>query len=193
MVKGCLNYFCPIKYLLVRVFFCLLCFVGLGFFFPAISSSLHWNPVPRFSSPVWQWHWMPRYLTQTIQEYPRQTQLSGWSPTLTNTQALLPGLLFLSSKIIIPFASAAAGLPLEVISGQPKFPQGWLKWEQLQSFPGQVDQPPRSSVWPSLQPCDQSSWLHPFLPPGETSEISQTIKPRNNDWTTNALPLKYNT
>lgn len=52
VVKGCLNNFCPIKYFLVRVFFCLFCFVGLGFLFPAISFSPLLNPVPRFSSPV---------------------------------------------------------------------------------------------------------------------------------------------
>lgn len=80
---------------------------------------------------------MPRYLTQAAQEYPRQTQLSGCSPSpiLKKIQALLPGLLFISFKIIIPYASAVAALPVEVISGQPKLPQGWLNWEQLQSFP----------------------------------------------------------
>lgn len=187
--KGCLNYFCPIKHLLVRVFLFFL--VGLGFFFPAISVSLHWNPVPRFASPVWQCHWIPRYLTQATQEYPRQTQLSGWSPILKKTQALLPGVLFLSSKIIVPFASDAAALPLEVFLGQPKLPQGWLNWEQLQSFPAQLDQPPRSSVWPSLQPCDHSVlWLHPSPPPGKTTEVSQTIKSRSSIWTVKALPLK---
>lgn len=36
VVKGCLHYFCPIKYLLVRAFL-VLCLVGLGFSLPAIS------------------------------------------------------------------------------------------------------------------------------------------------------------
>lgn len=142
MVKGCLYYFCLIKYLFVRDFF-VLCLVGLGFSFPAISFSLHWNPVPQLSSPVWQCHRVPRY-TQTPQDYPRQTQLSGWSPILRKTQALLPGLLFLSSKIIILFSSA---LPLEVISAQAS--SRLVELGATAELPAQGDQSPRSSVWPS--------------------------------------------
>lgn len=44
---------------------------------------------------------------------------------------------------------------------------------------------------PWLQPHAQSVLrLHPFSPPRETSELSQTIKARNSVWTIKALPLK---
>lgn len=188
VVKGCLHYFCPIKYLLVRAFL-VLCLVGLGFSFPAISFSLHWNPVPQFSSPVWQCHRVPR-CTQTPQEYPRQTQLSGWSPILRKTQALLPGLLFLSSKIIILFSSAAAALSLEVISA--KASSKLIELGTTAELPAQGDQSPRSSVWPSLQSlwCD---FTHSFLLEKSVKSHRLTIKPRNSVRTINALPLKNNT
>lgn len=118
---------------LVEIFWLL----GL-FFFPQVInlgsiylffSSLRTSPlIFQPSSAVFSHAQVPHSGTQ---KHPRQTSLSEWSrpPILKQTQALLPGGMTLSSKITIPFASAAAAFFLEDISALPKLPWGWLNWQ----------------------------------------------------------------
>lgn len=75
VVKRCLNYFCPIKYLLVRVFL-FVCFALLVWVFSFQPSHFLFFEIQCLVFPA-QCHQEPKCLIQTTQEYPRQTQLSG--------------------------------------------------------------------------------------------------------------------